>query len=78
MTQKIDADRMFFLANRADRLLFILKELDDLSEQMDDAGHLKAAHDLIETRWKSEFEAIQMFTDQINKAMALALLGENK
>jgi hypothetical protein len=65
----VSAARMFFIAQRADRLFAVMETLDDLIENMDDAGHLKAARDLITSRWEEEQNDVLHWQQQADKAM---------
>ena len=69
MAPKVDAARMFFVAQRADQLFGVMKTLDDLILQMDDVGHLKAARDLITSRWEDEQNDVRHWQQQADKAM---------
>lgn len=70
MSHKLDASRMFFISQRADRLFRIMQELNELADQMDDSGKLSAAADLIELRWKDEFDEIEAWKIKIDQALA--------
>jgi len=72
MTHKIDAARMFFIAQRADQLFGMMKTLDDLIEHMDDVGHLKAARDLITSRWEDEQNGVRHWQQQADEAIRVA------
>ena len=63
---KTDAQRMFFLASRADKMFNMITELDSLIEQMDDTAHLESARLLITESWEGERDIIRGFEGTIN------------
>ena len=70
VTPKVDAARMFFIAQRADRLFAVIETLDDLIENMDDVGYrLKAARDLISLRWEEEQNDVLRWQKLADKAL---------
>ena len=69
MTHKVDAARMFFIAQRADRLFAVIETLDDLIEHMDEPRLLIAARDLINLRWEDEQNDVLHWQKLADKAM---------
>jgi hypothetical protein len=69
MTPKVDAARMFFIAQRADRLFAVIETLDDLIENMDEPRLLIAARDLINLRWEDEQNDVLHWQKLADKAM---------
>ena len=72
MAHMVDAARAFFVAQRADQLFGVMKTLDGLILQMDDAGHLKAARDLITARWEDERNDVLHWQQLADKAIRVA------
>jgi len=69
MTHKVDAARMFFIAQRADRLFAVIETLDDLIEHMDEPRLLIAARDLINLRWEDEQNDVLRWQQLADKAL---------
>ena len=69
VTPKVDAARMFFIAQRADRLFAVIETLDDLIEHMDEPRLLIAARDLINLRWEDEQNDVLHWQKLADKAM---------
>ena len=69
MTHKVDAARMFFIAQRADRLFAVIETLDDLIEHMDEPRLLIAARDLINLRWDDERNDVLHWQQLADKAL---------
>ena len=62
------AEEMDFISRRAERLFEMMRTLNSLIDQMDDVEHLKAARDLITSRWEDENSIIKNWWGQFDKA----------
>ena len=73
---KTDAQRMFHIAKRADKMFNMITELDSLIEQMDDTSHLKSARLLITEFWEGERDIIRGFENMINDGIESMKSGD--